>query len=209
LVQFNAGVKAHIDRVRLLIEGVQARVILEARLGNLVKIVGDVLNSLDLNPIIATLANDINKVVNNTVGVIGGPPPGSKSNRIEARSLRIEQNILYSVNDYSGNTHTNRVLAQNGEIYDEYLDNHGHKLGEDVVGFYERDMTFNGHNMSVSRNGQVANELEYVYDPFPGLSVTSAIYITSDGKVIGTQVISELIGGGTSSIEQTEIKRKR
>ena len=39
LLKFNAGVNAHIDRVRLLIQGVEARVLLEARLGNLVKIV--------------------------------------------------------------------------------------------------------------------------------------------------------------------------
>jgi hypothetical protein len=37
-------------------------------------------------------------------------------------------------------------------------------------------MIFNGYNQSVVMNGQVARELEYVYTPFDGLSVASAIY---------------------------------
>ncbi|KAF2667574.1 hypothetical protein BT63DRAFT_295345 [Microthyrium microscopicum] len=206
LVKFNAGVNAHIDRVRLLIQGVEARVLLEARLGNLVQIVSDVLDSLDLNPIIATLANDVNKIVNTTVGQLTGPPPKQK---IQKRSSRIDYNILYSVNDYGGNTHTNRILEQNGEIVDEYLDNQGNRHGVEVIGYYERDMEFNGHDFPMSRNGQAVREREYVYAPFPGLSVVSAVYITDDGKVIGTQVISESFGGGTTSIENKEEKKLR
>src|SRR6201996_7435863 len=129
---------------------------------------------MDLNPSSATLANGIQKVGNPTVGQLTQPifnQGKGKSNRIEGRSVKIEFNILYSVNDYTGSTHTNRILAQNGEIYDEYLDNQGHHHGSEIVGYYDRDMVWNGHNKTVSRNGEVVRELEYVYQPFPGLDV--------------------------------------
>ncbi|KAJ4354715.1 hypothetical protein N0V85_009596, partial [Neurospora sp. IMI 360204] len=55
LLHFSAGVDASIDRVKLRIENVSAKVELEARLENVVAMVDDVLRSIDLNPIIATL----------------------------------------------------------------------------------------------------------------------------------------------------------
>lgn len=206
LLKFNAGVNAHIDRVMLLIQGVEARVLLEARLGNLVAIVSDVLDSLDLNPIIAALANSVNTIVNTTVGELTGNSP-KQNQKLQARSMRIENNILYSVNDYSGNTHTNRILDQNGEIVEEYLDNQGQRHGTNVVGHYERDMRFNGHDFPMSRNGEEVREREYVYEPFPGLSVVSAVYINGKGKVVGTQVIAESFGGGSSSVETLTRRR--
>jgi hypothetical protein len=212
LLTFNAGVDAHIDRVRLLIQGVEARVLLEARLGNLVAIISDVLDSIDLNPIIANLANGISKVVNTTIGQLTQPgqfKPGVKNKVIEGRSIKVEFNILYSINDYSGSTHTNRILAQNGEIYNEYLDNQGHHLGSEIVGYYDRDMAWNGYNKTVTRNGEVVSELEYVYDPFPGLSIVSAIYMNSGGHVVATQVLSESYAGGSTTVEKQELKRRR
>ena len=63
LLQFNAGVSASIDRVSLLIQEVDAEVRLEARLSNLVLMIGDVLDSIDLNPLIATLATEVGGAV--------------------------------------------------------------------------------------------------------------------------------------------------
>jgi hypothetical protein len=209
LLKFNAGVNAHIDRVRLLIQGVEARVLLEARLENLVKIISDVLDSLDLNPIIATLGNDVGKIVGKTTQALTGSSGGPKKRSIEPRSFRIEHNILYSVNDYSGSTHTNRLLAQNGEIVDEFIDNEGNRHGTAVVGYFDRDMRWNGHNKTMSRNGELVQEYEYLYDPLPGLTVISAIYINHNGKVVATQVVAEAYGGATTSIEKKEFKKRR
>ena len=72
LLQFNAGVDLSIDEVRLLIEKVNAKVLLEARLENLVKMINSTLSSIDLNPIIATLGDDVGSIVNNTVGGLTG-----------------------------------------------------------------------------------------------------------------------------------------
>lgn len=86
LLQFTAGVDASI--VELGIGDVYARAELEARLGNVVRIVDCVLGSIDLNPVIASLGKNIGKVVGAAMdvmgeavaGVLGGggkPKPGS------------------------------------------------------------------------------------------------------------------------------------
>jgi hypothetical protein len=163
LLKFNAGVDASIDRVQLTILNITAEVLLEARLGNLVLMINDVLKSLDLNPILATLGKDLNHIVNTTVGSLGGvlggsnkngnrgsqPAKGSggRSGSLQARDLPAESyqlahNILYSINDYSGHTHTNRVLAQNGSIIDYSLNDDGHPYHTQIVGDYLHDMQF-------------------------------------------------------------------
>lgn len=109
--------------------------------------------------------------------------------------------VLYSVNDYSGNTHTNRVLGQDGNLYDIKLDNDGNEQSSVVVGSYSTAMTFDGHNKTISVDGQVKEfELQYVYQPFPGIDVVSWIYLSPAGKVTRTQVIAEATGGGMSTI---------
>jgi hypothetical protein len=199
LLSFNAGVSAHIDRVSLVIQQVKAKVVLEARLENLVLMINDVLQSLDLNPVLATLGQDIGNVVNSTVGGLttnGTAAAGT----IVPRSYNLDHNILYSINDYSGHTHTNRILEQDGSIVDLFLDNNGHTTGQQVVGYYARDMTFTGYNQSVVRNGQTDRELQYVYNPFLGLTVISAIFLDPTGTVIAAQVLSESGAGGSSTV---------
>jgi hypothetical protein len=193
LLQFNAGVDLSIDRVSLFIFNVTAKVLLEARLENLVAMINDTLNSLDLNPTLATLGQTIGSVVNNTVGALPGGP-------LVPRSFELENNILYSINDYSGNTHTNRVLSQTGSLVDQFLGNNGDIHSEAVVGSYLSDMTFNGQEQSVIRNGEVVHEREYVYTPYDGLTAVSAIYFNAAGAVVGTQVLSESSAGGSSTI---------
>ena len=200
LLQFNAGVTASIDRVQLLIKSVTAKVTLEARLENLVTMIEDVLDSLDLNPILATLGEDLGIVVNDTVGALSGPSSSFSARSTAQISYDIAKNVLYSSNDYSGHTHTNRVLSQTGYILDQSLDDNGSIISEKVVGSYVKDMTFNGQNASVIQNGKAAQKLEYVYAPFVGLSVISAVVVNATGGVVATQVLSESGSGGSSTI---------
>lgn len=207
LLDFNAGVDVSIDTVKLMIENVTAKVLLEARLGNVLNMVENVLDSIDLNPVIATLGEDVGEIVNTTAGAVGGAlgggsgsSSGSGSSQAEKRSYELEQNILYSVNNYSGDTHTNRILAQNGDIVEQDLDNDGNRAGSRVVGSYDRDMKFTGHEDQVERDGETVTSRQYEYAPFPGLEVISAIYVGGDGEVVGTRVLSELEGGGSSTI---------
>ena len=212
LLDFNAGVTASIDRVELLIQNVDANVVLEARLENVVSMIGDVLDSLDLNPVLATLGQDVGQIVNTTVGGLtgatGGGTTGSNSS-LNARDYgatadplgyNIAHGILYSVNNYAGQTHTNRMLTQTGSIVDQSLDNDGRVTRTITVGSYASDMQPNGYEVTVMRDGQEVKEVEYLYRPFPGLTAVSAIYFDAQGVVVGTQVLAESSAGGTSTV---------
>lgn len=175
--------------------------------------IGDVLDSLDLNPVIATLGEDVGQIVNTTVGDLTGSSSSSSSSSTSTSATKKKrssstfdpQNVLYSVNDYSGNTHTNRVLGQDGNLYDVKLDNDGDETGRTEVGSYLQLMTFGGHNHTVAVNGQVREyELQYVYGPFPGVESYCWIYVTPAGRVTRTQVIAEAFGGGSSTISDDD-----
>jgi hypothetical protein len=198
LLDFNAGVTASIDRVSLLIKDVDAHVTLEARLANLLTMISNVLDSIDLNPVIATLSSGLEEVVGDLGDTLGADE--TTASGLNARDLELAQNILYSVNDYTGNKHTNRVLEQNGDLVDHRLNNNGVVLSEKKVGNYATDMHFTGHNVTVTRGGEERRELEYRYHPFPGLTVISLIYTTLEGQVVSTQVLSEGFAGGSSTV---------
>jgi hypothetical protein len=166
-------------------------------LENLVLMIDDILHSLDLNPVLATLGQDLTNITNTTVSALSG-----SSNTKRSVPYDLVHNILFSTNDYSGNTHKNRILSQNGDIIDQYLDNDGNIKGQQTVGTYLKDMTFNGDNVTTTVSGQPAQKLEYVYEPFRGLSVVSYVYVAvgGEGEVLGTQVLSESFAGGESTI---------
>lgn len=158
------------------------------------------MDAIDLNPLIATLGTDVSTIVNSTVGDLTGSSSSSTTTSTTKRSFDIN-NVLYSINDYSGNTHTNRILDQDGNLYDVKLDNDGNEQSKTLVGSYATAMTFTGHNNTVSINGQVREyELQYAYKPFPGIESIAWIYVTPAGAVTRTQVIAEAFGGGSSTI---------
>ncbi|KAF2824542.1 hypothetical protein CC86DRAFT_468636 [Ophiobolus disseminans] len=215
LLQFNAGVDLSIEKVSLLIQNVTAKVYLEARLGNLVTMISDVLDSIDLNPIIAELGNGLGSIINDTAGLIGdvggGLGGGNSSNsgntkrEVDFHQFDLYNNILYSVNNFEGNTHKRRVLAQNGDIVEQTLNNNGVISGTDVVGNYLTNMRFNGFNESVTYKGQEVWEEEYVYEPFAGLYSISGVFKSkSTGAVLGTQLLAEARGGGNANIGNAE-----
>jgi hypothetical protein len=221
LLQFNAGVgmsqvtnpeqmrssaakqallDVSIQQVDLLIQNVTAKVLLEARLQNLVLMINDTLSSIDLNPVIATLGQDVGSILNSTASGLASSSSSSSSSSLDRRSYELNNNVLYSINDYTGNTHTNRVLAQNGNIVDEYLDNDGNPHGQKVIGTYQTLMKFNGYETTVERNGEELTEKEYTYAPYHGINVISAIYTSADGDVVAAQILAESSVGGSSTI---------
>ncbi|KAF3043749.1 hypothetical protein E8E12_009485 [Didymella heteroderae] len=225
LLSFNAGVDLSIDKVSLTIQNVTAKVYLEARLSNLVTMVSDVLDSIDLNPVIAELGNGLGSIINDTAGLVGdvtdGLTGGSGSNSTSGSTASavskraddlmqfdIINNILYSANDFSGNTHTRRVLAQNGDIVEQKLNNYGSISNQRVVGNYEKNMRFNGFNESVTFKGQEVREEEYVYEPFKGLySIVGVFKSKTTGEVVGTQLLAEARGGGSATIGTEQDQR--
>lgn len=204
LLSFNAGVDASVDRVKLGIYNVTAKVELEARLGNVLKMVGNVLESIDLNPIIATLGDGLSDIVDELPGGDNEAGNVDDAEGIKKRDLtfRLQNNILYSINNFSGSKHRNRILAQNGSLFDVFLNNQGVERRRREVGYYERDMTFTGHNRTISDDeGEVeAFELQYLYEPFRGLSAYCNIYVDSGGKVVKTKIVAEAEGGGTATV---------
>jgi hypothetical protein len=201
LLQFNAGVDLSINRVALTIQNVSARVELEARLENLVLMINDTLSSIDLNPILVTLGQGLGAIVNSTIG--GGGQAAASD--LSARGFDLDAGILYSINDYSGNTHTNRILKQSGDIVDQSLHNDGSVYSEVLVGSYWHDMTFTGHERTLFYNGESVRGLEYSYTPFPGVKLVAEIYVNSQTTVVGTRVLSEIEGGGSSTIANDSI----
>jgi hypothetical protein len=214
LLKFNAGVDASIDRVKLGIYNVTAKVELEARLGNILRMVDDVLTSIDLNPIIATLGDGVADIVDDIGDTIGGgngsgdDTAEEDAETIAKRDLtfRLDNNILYSIHNFEGSMHTNRVLQQNGSLVDVQLTNSGDERGRRLVGFYSRDMTFTGHNRTIEQDGEVEFELQYFYEPFRGLSAYSNIYVDTRGNVVRTKVVAEAEGGGTATIANDEME---
>ncbi|CAF3430136.1 unnamed protein product [Fusarium graminearum] len=212
LLNFNAGVDLGIDRVKLGIYNVTAKVELEARLGNILRMVDDVLESIDLNPIIATLGDGVKDIVGDVGDAIGGGSGGSGGSSdedpdaVEKRDLtiRLENNILYSMNDFSGSAHTNRVLTQDGFLYNIYLDNQGREKNRKEVGYYSKDMKFTGHNRTITVDGGVEYELQYTYAPYQGLSAYCNIYTDPAGKVLRTKIVAEAEGGGAATIANEE-----
>ena len=214
LLQFNAGVSASIDRVRLLVQEVDAEVLLEARLENLVLMIGDVLDSIDLNPVIATLAGEIGNAVTDLGNDLSSSSSTAATPAVQvaplspmatvqpiANDIALVDNILYSINDYSGATHTNRVLLNNGSIADERLDANGRVLSTTLVGQYKSEMTYSGHTTAATVDGQAVEQQEWLYTPFAGLSVVCVVDVNADtGLVVSAQVVSESFGGGESTI---------
>ncbi|KAF2158004.1 hypothetical protein K461DRAFT_264816 [Myriangium duriaei CBS 260.36] len=208
LLNFSAGVSASIDSVNLQIQNVTAKVLLEARLGNLVTMIDDVLDSIDVNPLIATLGQSVGEIGQGVGSALGGgsstssaasSSPTSGSNKT-ARSVELNDNILYSVNDYSGNTHRNRVLEQDGSIVDEYLDNDGNVKSRTTVGSYSTEFSPTGEAHTSTVNGEAVTSQEYMYNPYFGLNVVAIISSNAQNEVVAARVISEVFAGGMSSI---------
>ncbi|KAF5021021.1 hypothetical protein F66182_6952 [Fusarium sp. NRRL 66182] len=207
LLNFNAGVDLGIDRVKLGIYNVTAKVELEARLGNILRMVDNVLESIDLNPTIAALGDGVADIVGDVGDVISSDSgPSEDAEAVEKRDLtvRLENNILYSINDFSGSAHTNRVLTQDGYLYNIYLNNQGVEKRRKQVGYYSKDMKFTGHNRTIAVDGGVEYELQYTYTPYHGLNAYCNIYTDASGKVMRTKIVAEAEGGGAATIANEE-----
>ena len=200
LLQFNAGVDLSIDRVNLQIQNVSAQVVLEARLANLVTMIDDVLNSIDLNPTLAHSRPRSGPDRRHDRRCSRRRPVVPDLDRREA-FLRTGQqhHLLRSTTTAATRTRTassNRTATSSTSRWTTTVSCRARKLS--VI--TRRDMTFNGVSLNVTKNGEQVQELEYVYAPFHGLSIVSAIYVDTDGEVVGTQVLAESSAGGSSTI---------
>lgn len=72
LVQVNAGVMVSVQKINITIADVDANLELVVRLGNLVDIVERVFESLDLNPLLIGLINNVTNLVGDVIGAVDG-----------------------------------------------------------------------------------------------------------------------------------------
>lgn len=72
LVQVNAGVQVSVEKINITIADVDVNLELVVRLGHLVDIVERVFDSLDLNPLLIGLINNVTNLVGDVIGAVDG-----------------------------------------------------------------------------------------------------------------------------------------
>ncbi|KAG9233902.1 hypothetical protein BJ875DRAFT_30019 [Amylocarpus encephaloides] len=132
LVTINAGVALSIQQVNLTITDVSAQLELIVRLGHLVDIVNRVFESLDLNPLLINVLNNVTSIVDDVIGAVDG--------------------LLGSITQ--GGTTLSFLVDNLGNIVQE--------VGgvSTIVGNYLNNMTFTGQSQTLS-NGNVQKEYSY------------------------------------------------
>lgn len=170
LVSINAGVQIGVQKVNITISDVEAQLELIIRLGHLVDIVNRTLASLDLNPLLINLLNDVTDVVDNVVGAVDG--------------------LLGSI--VQGNSKLNFIIDNLGNIVQEVVGDAGSILSS-IVGNYQQNMTFTGVQKDL---GNGLTQKTYQYSPLG--SVVNIIFNTL-GQVVQAVVVGAGGGGGSSS----------
>lgn len=72
LVTVNAGVQVSVEKINITIADVDVQLELVVRLGHLVEIVERVFDSLDLNPLLLGLINNVTNLVGDVIGAVDG-----------------------------------------------------------------------------------------------------------------------------------------
>lgn len=167
LVSINVGVQVGITKVNITIADVKAELELVIRLGNLVDIVNRTLASLDLNPLLINLLNDVTDVVDSVVGAVDG--------------------LLGSI--VQGNSKLNFLIDNLGNIVQEVVGDAGSVLSS-IVGNYQNNMTFTGVSKEL---GNGLTQKTYKYDSLG--SLVNIIFNTL-GQVVQAVVVGKDGSGG-------------
>ena len=167
LVTINVGVQVGIEKVNITIADVRAELELIIRLGHLVEIVNRTLASLDLNPLLINILNEVTDVVDNVVGAVDG--------------------LLGSI--VQGNSKLNFLIDNLGNIVQEVVGDAGNIISS-IVGNYQSNMTYQGISKEL---GNGLTQKTYKYDPLG--SLVNIIFNTL-GQVVQAVVVKGGSGGG-------------
>ncbi|KAF1995445.1 hypothetical protein P154DRAFT_526365 [Amniculicola lignicola CBS 123094] len=168
LVTINAGVMVSVQKINITIADVDASLELTVRLGNLVDIVGRVFESLDLNPLLLGLINNVTSLVGDVIGAVDG--------------------LLGSITQ--GGTTLNFLVDNLGNIVQEVVGGATGALSQ-IVGNYKQNMTQVGSDKSL---GQGLIQKTFSYAP---LSALVDIVFNTAGQVVQATV-QKATGGGTT-----------
>ncbi|KAF7313189.1 hypothetical protein MKEN_01005400 [Mycena kentingensis (nom. inval.)] len=174
LVQINAGVAVSIEKVNITIAEVDAEVALDVRLGNLVEIVNRVFKSLDLNPLLISVINDVTDVLQVIVGAVDGL----------IGSITQNGNVL------------NFLIDNLGNIVQEVTDVAG-AVTSTIVGDFQKNMTATGAVQQLA-NGLV--QKTFLFEP---LNALVDIVFNEAGQVVQAVVQKKGSGGTTTTTTST------
>ena len=155
LVSINAGVQLGIRKVNITIADVQAQLHLIIRLGHLVDIVNRTLASLDLNPLLINILNEVGDIVDNVIGAVDG--------------------LLGSI--LQGGTRLNFLIDNLGNIVQEVVGEAG-KILSSIVGNFQDNMTYTGQQQNLG-GGLIQKTYQY-----PPLGTLVNIVFNSAGQVV-------------------------
>ncbi|KAK4220801.1 hypothetical protein QBC38DRAFT_493402 [Podospora fimiseda] len=174
LVSINVGVAVAVEKVNITIADVEAELELIIRLGHLVDIVNRTLATLDLNPLLINLLNDVTDLVDSVVGAVDG--------------------LLGSITNGGS---TIRFLIDNlGNIVQEIV-GEGVDTVSSIVGNFEKNMTFTGVTKQL---GNGLTQKTYRYDALG--SLVNIIFNTL-GQVVQAVVVGKDNGGGGGGTTST------
>ncbi|KAF2442840.1 hypothetical protein P171DRAFT_522536 [Karstenula rhodostoma CBS 690.94] len=171
LVTVNAGVQVSVEKINITIADVDVQLELVVRLGHLVDIVERVFESLDLNPLLLGLINNVTNLVGDVIGAVDG--------------------LLGSITN--GGTTLNFLVDNLGNIVQEVVGGATGALSQ-IVGNYKQNMTQVG---DIKQLGNGLIQKTFSYD---ALSALVDIVFNSAGQVVqATAQKKGGSGGGSSS----------
>ena len=170
LVTINAGVAVSIQKVNITITDVSAQLELIVRLNHLVDIVNRVFQSLDLNPLLISAANNLTSILQPVVGAVDG--------------------LLGSITQ--GGTQLSFLVDNLGNIVQQVIGANGSPVSS-IVGNYLTNMTATGVTQQL-QNG--LTQKTYSYSP---LNALVNIVFNTAGQVVQATVVKQSGSGGNST----------
>lgn len=174
LVEINAGIQIGVTKVNITISDVDAQLELIVRLGNLVEIVNRTLETLNLNPLLINVINEVTDLVGAVVGEVDG--------------------LLGSI--VNGDSQINFIIDNLGNIVQEVGGATGNLLSS-IVGNYQQNMTYTGAQ-EILDGGLI--QKTYSYAP---LNALVNIVFNSVGQVVQAVVVKRNGGGSPTSSTTT------
>ncbi|CAI6337063.1 unnamed protein product [Periconia digitata] len=170
LVQVNAGVQVAVEKINITIADVDVNLELIVRLGHLVDIVERVFESLDLNPLLIGLINNVTSLVGDVIGAVDG--------------------LLGSITQ--GGTTLNFLIDNLGNIVQEVVGGATGALPS-IIGNYKQNMTQVGDEKNI---GQGLIQKTFSYEALG--SLVDIVFNTA-GQVVQATVQKKNGGGGGGS----------
>ncbi|KAH7120764.1 hypothetical protein B0J11DRAFT_47672 [Dendryphion nanum] len=170
LVQINAGVQVSVQKINVTIVDVDVNLELIVRLGHLVDIVERVFESLDLNPLLIGLINNVTDLVGDVIGAVDG--------------------LLGSITQ--GGTTLNFLIDNLGNIVQEVVGGANGGLST-IVGNFRQNMTQVGADKNIA-NGLIQKTFSY-----EALNALVDIVFNTAGQVVQAVVQKKTPGGGGST----------